>query len=135
MGSLEAWLLLRSLRTHHLRIPRQSETATALAQWLAKIAATPKGQTFDGVPGGTLDTVWHSSLQEKDTQGWLPSEQMEGGYNATFAMTVNGACSLCEFIVNNFPPACGPEACCLLSSCPQVLRRTSSVRLCSMAGG
>ena len=34
MGSLEAWLLLRSLRTLHLRVPKQSETATKLAQWL-----------------------------------------------------------------------------------------------------
>ena len=36
MGSFESWLLLRSLRTLHLRIPRQSENATHLAQWLAK---------------------------------------------------------------------------------------------------
>ncbi len=36
MGSLESWLLLRSLRTLHLRVPRQSENATALAQWLSK---------------------------------------------------------------------------------------------------
>ena len=38
MGSFESWLLLRSLRTLHLRIPRQSENATYLAQWLAKAA-------------------------------------------------------------------------------------------------
>ena len=38
MGSLESWLLLRSLRTLHLRVPRQSENATGLAQWLAKAA-------------------------------------------------------------------------------------------------
>jgi len=31
MGNLESWLLLRSLRTLHLRVPRQSETATGLA--------------------------------------------------------------------------------------------------------
>ena len=34
MGSLESWLLLRSLRTLHLRVPRQSENATELAHWL-----------------------------------------------------------------------------------------------------
>lgn len=89
MGSLESWLLLRSLRTFHLRIPRQSQTATALVQWLGKIAATPKGQTFDGVPGGVLQHVWHSSLQAKDSRGWHPSEQMEGGYNATFSIGVS----------------------------------------------
>ena len=38
MGSLEAWLLLRSLRTLHLRVPRQSENAYGLAQWLSKAA-------------------------------------------------------------------------------------------------
>lgn len=39
MGSLESWLLLRSLRTLHLRIPRQSANATGLAQWLSKAAS------------------------------------------------------------------------------------------------
>ena len=38
MGSLESWLLLRSLRTLHLRVPRQSENGYGLAQWLSKAA-------------------------------------------------------------------------------------------------
>ena len=38
MGSLESWLLLRSLRTLHLRVPRQSENAYELAQWLSRAA-------------------------------------------------------------------------------------------------
>lgn len=46
-GNLESWLLLRSLRTLHLRVPRQSENATALAGWLAKGG--------DGVPEGVLE--------------------------------------------------------------------------------
>jgi len=83
MGSLESWLLLRSLRTLHLRVPRQSETATALAQWLSKAAG---GKGADGIPAGVIDIVWHSSLQGKDARGWEPSEQMEGGWNATFAI-------------------------------------------------
>lgn len=33
-GSLETWLLLRSLRTLHLRVERQCETASKLAAWL-----------------------------------------------------------------------------------------------------
>ena len=33
-GSLEVWLLLRSLRTVHLRVERQSDTATKLVEWL-----------------------------------------------------------------------------------------------------
>jgi cystathionine gamma-synthase len=87
-GSLEAWLLLRSLRTLHLRVPRQSETATAIVQWLSKVAATPAGQEYDGAPGGIIEKVWHSSLQGKDARGWEPSEQMVGGWNATFAIKV-----------------------------------------------
>ncbi|KIY73656.1 cystathionine gamma-synthase [Cylindrobasidium torrendii FP15055 ss-10] len=84
--SLEAWLLLRSLRTFHLRVARQSKTATALVQWLAKIAATPAGQTFDGVPGGVLTKVWHASVQGKDERGFDPASQLEGGWNATFSV-------------------------------------------------
>ncbi|KAI0082589.1 cystathionine gamma-synthase [Panus rudis PR-1116 ss-1] len=83
MGSLEAWLLLRSLRTFHLRVPRQSETATKLAQWLNQASG---GKAADGIPPGIIDVVWHSSLQGKDANGWEPSKQMEGGWNATFAI-------------------------------------------------
>jgi cystathionine gamma-synthase len=87
-GSLESWLLLRSLRTVHLRVARQSENATILAQWLEQVAKTPKGQTFDGVPGGVVVKVWHASLQGKDARGWEPRQQMEGGWNATFSILV-----------------------------------------------
>jgi cystathionine gamma-synthase len=91
LGSFEAWLMLRSLRTLHLRVPRQSATATVLAGWLAQVAKAPKGETFDGVPGGLLETVYHSSLQGKDARGWEPGEQMEGGWNATFSIMVRRA--------------------------------------------
>lgn len=80
MGSMESWLLLRSLRTLHLRVPRQSETATAIAHWLSKGG--------DGIPEGVLLKVWHSSLQEPDPRGWVPKDQMEGGWNATFSILV-----------------------------------------------
>ncbi|KAJ3723079.1 Cys/Met metabolism PLP-dependent enzyme-domain-containing protein [Lentinula raphanica] len=86
MGSLEAWLLLRSLRTFHLRIVRQSSTATALVQWLHSVASTPKDGSFDGVPGGVLTKVFHSSLQEVDSRGFHPSQQMPGGWSATFSI-------------------------------------------------
>ena len=87
MGSLESWLLLRSLRTMHLRIPRQSASATEVAQWLDK-AVVPEGQEFDGIPGGMITKVWHSSLQGTDSKGFNPASQMEGGYNATFSILV-----------------------------------------------
>lgn len=96
MGSLESWLLLRSLRTLHLRVPRQSSNATILAGWLKQIADTAEGKTFDGVPGGMVEKVWHSSLQAKgstaDVKGarpdFDPKEQMEGGFSPTFGMLV-----------------------------------------------
>ncbi|KAI0729382.1 cystathionine gamma-synthase [Fomitopsis betulina] len=83
MGSLESWLLLRSLRSLHLRVPRQSENATALASWLNQAAG---GKPFDGVPAGVIEKVWHSRLQGKDSRGFDPSVQMEGGWNATFSI-------------------------------------------------
>ena len=86
MGSFEAWLLLRSLRTLHLRVPRQSQTATALAQWLSLASGD---RSHDGVPAGLIDVVYHSSLQKPDAQGFTPDKQMEGGYNATFAIMVS----------------------------------------------
>jgi len=86
MGSLESWLLLRSLRTLHLRVPRQSASATVLAKWLNSLANTPNGETYDGIPGGVISQVWHSSLQGVDGRGFDPSKQMQGGWNATFAI-------------------------------------------------
>lgn len=88
MGNLEAWLLLRSLRTLHLRVPRQSATATALAKWLG--AAAGADTTVDGIPAGMISKVWHSSLQGKDKRGFDPAKQMEGGWNATFSILVSG---------------------------------------------
>ncbi|KIL70153.1 hypothetical protein M378DRAFT_20638 [Amanita muscaria Koide BX008] len=107
MGSLEAWLLLRSLRTLHLRVPRQSATATALVSWLNEIAKTPSGQTYDGVPGGLVSKVWHSSLQVKDARGFEPSKQMEGGWNATFGILLShpGLANKLPYLLRYFVPA------------------------------
>lgn len=88
MGSLEAWLLLRSLRTLHLRVPRQSANATELVKWLNSATSIPTGQSRDGIPGGIITKVWHSSLQKKDARGFEPGQQLEGGWNATFAILV-----------------------------------------------
>ncbi|KAI0347397.1 cystathionine gamma-synthase [Trametopsis cervina] len=82
-GSLEAWLLLRSLRTLHLRVARQAENAIGLVEWLAQAA---EGKAHDGIPADTIETVWHSSLQGKDAAGWEPKDQLEGGWNPTFAI-------------------------------------------------
>ncbi|KAJ3368451.1 hypothetical protein GGF31_006412 [Allomyces arbusculus] len=56
-GNLETWLLLRSLRTVHLRVPAQAKTATQLATWLHAVAN-------GDVPGleGTVAKVHHASV-------------------------------------------------------------------------
>ncbi|KAF9075940.1 Cys/Met metabolism PLP-dependent enzyme-domain-containing protein [Rhodocollybia butyracea] len=90
MGSLESWLLLRSMRTFDLRVLKQSATATKLVQWLNNVAsATATGSSFDGVPAGVLKKVCHSSLQGTDSRGFNPSQQMEGGWNATFSILLS----------------------------------------------
>ena len=53
MGNLEAWLLLRSMRTFSLRIRRQCQTASILVQWLEK-------QRVDGCK---VKKVHHPSLE------------------------------------------------------------------------
>jgi len=85
-GSMEAWLLLRSLRTFPLRIVNQSRSATALAQWLNTLAATPKGQDCEGVQGGLIAKVWHGSLQGIDADGFDAAKQNEGGWSACFSI-------------------------------------------------
>lgn len=98
MGSLEAWLLIRSLRTFHLRLLHQSTTATALVQWLNSVAASPENGSVDGVPGGVLKKVLHSSIQVVDPRGFHPSKQMEGGWGPTFSILVN--IFIPSFVVN-----------------------------------
>lgn len=51
-GSLECWLLLRSLRTLSLRVNHQSATATAVAHWLSKNADIAKAY-HPSLPGCT----------------------------------------------------------------------------------
>jgi cystathionine gamma-synthase len=72
----------------HLRVPRQSASGTEIAQWLHKATLVPQDQEFDGIPGGVITKVWHSSLQGTDKRGFNPGSQMEGGYNATFSILV-----------------------------------------------
>jgi len=71
----------------HLRIPRQSASGTEIAQWLSKTVIL-EGQEYDGIPGGVITKVWHSSLQETDARGFNPLAQMEGGFNAYFSILV-----------------------------------------------
>ncbi|OJA13577.1 hypothetical protein AZE42_09726 [Rhizopogon vesiculosus] len=65
-----------------------SASGTEIAQWLSK-AVIPEGQEYDGIPGGVIAKVWHSSLQETDARGFNPSVQMEGGFNACFSILLS----------------------------------------------
>ncbi|KAG8910847.1 hypothetical protein FRC01_006096, partial [Tulasnella sp. 417] len=98
MGSMESWLLLRSLRTLHLRVPRQSQTAQQLVNWLDAASRVPKGEEFEGIPGGTVTKVYHASLQPVNSggpglgpNGFDVSKQMPGGYSATFSIILGDA--------------------------------------------
>ncbi|KAI9171363.1 putative trans-sulfuration enzyme [Paramyrothecium foliicola] len=87
MGSLEGWLGLRSLRTMELRVKRQSETATALVQWLAGHLGDPSNPV-----GAVVDRVLHASLQPEARQegSWL-RQQMPVGYGPVFAIIMKDA--------------------------------------------
>jgi hypothetical protein len=63
--------------------------AAKLVEWLQKLASTPAGKSYDDIPGGMIQRVYHSSLQGKDARGFHPSKQMTGGYPATFAIQVS----------------------------------------------
>lgn len=102
LGSLESYLLLRSLRTMSLRVRQQSKNATELVRWLFSLT---KGQTPpEGVPaeltdGKFIQRVYHSSLQPRhdadsdlnehskiEDRTFDPSQQMPGGGSPTFAI-------------------------------------------------
>ncbi|KAL8693997.1 MAG: hypothetical protein Q9218_001296 [Villophora microphyllina] len=76
-GSMECWLAARSLRTMDVRMTRQSESASALVEWLHG-AKNGEGPGKD-VVGKIVAEVRHACLQEeaKDQNGWL-KQQMKG---------------------------------------------------------
>lgn len=98
MGNLEAWLVIRSLRTLEMRVRRQSQNATDL---VSCIYGTLKGdcdstdqrplrlsQTDVEVVYAAVADVMHASVQgnmKPSTFDWL-QEQMPEGYGAVFAV-------------------------------------------------
>ncbi|TGZ80657.1 PLP-dependent transferase [Ascodesmis nigricans] len=78
MGSLESWLGVRSLKTLHLRLERQSRNATELVRWLK-----------DEVEGkGVVEKVMeHCALQarKEGEEGEWVRKQMPGGYAPVFS--------------------------------------------------
>ncbi|RKP04410.1 pyridoxal phosphate-dependent transferase, partial [Thamnocephalis sphaerospora] len=83
MGSLESWLLLRSLRTLEVRVLRQSATATALATWLNGASG---GQAHDGIPAGIVHSLRHTTVQTAGGKNEWVQKQMPGGHCAVFAI-------------------------------------------------
>lgn len=79
-GSLEVWLLARSLRTLHLRVQRQSETAGKLAAWLQQ-AIDDQAHPL----AGHIVSVRHPSLPTDATHN-VARRQMSGGYGGCFAL-------------------------------------------------
>ncbi|KAH8915517.1 cystathionine gamma-synthase [Atractiella rhizophila] len=91
-GSMEQWLVLRSLRTLHLRVPKQAETGTKIAQWL-------NGRK-------DVEKVWHASLQE-GAEGLIgKGKQLEAG-PACFSifMKDKDAAARLPFALKLFTPA------------------------------
>lgn len=80
MGSLDAWLAIRSLRTLELRVTRESANAEILAKWLYNaLQSSPTIQH-------SLEGVQHASLQKSDLEkGWL-QRQMPNGFGPVFAI-------------------------------------------------
>jgi len=79
-GSMEVWLLLRSLRTLHLRVERQSCTAGKLAAWLYEAT-----QSESHPLRGLVHAVHHPSLKSC-TYHEVAKRQMPGGYGSCMAI-------------------------------------------------
>ena len=75
LGSMEAWLLLRGLRTLYLRVRQQSASALALASWLAEH------------PG--VEQVFYPGLP-RDPGHEIACRQMSGGFGGMLSILVPG---------------------------------------------
>jgi cystathionine gamma-synthase len=89
MGSFEAWLLLRGLRTLSLRVERMNANAQALADHLETHSKIEK-VLYPGLPGHTDHTV--AKAQMAGGYGSLMSVQTKGGKEE--ALKVTGALKL-----------------------------------------
>ena len=75
MGAFEAWLLLRGMRTLHLRVERSSQNAMAIARAL------------EGHPG--VASVLYPSL-ESHPGHQIAASQMDRGFGSMMSIRVNG---------------------------------------------
>lgn len=92
MGSLEAWLAVRSLRTLTLRVRQQSASATKLVAWLAGVlnGSSDENQHDDADETAAIRAcishLYHASLQQQTpgSSSWL-TRQMPHGFSPLFA--------------------------------------------------
>ena len=81
-----SWLLLRSLRTLHMRVQQQSSNATILVKKL-----------LPHCHGKILSHISHTSLQSKDQSNAFVKNQMPGGDTPCFAMYFQSSSFAKEF--------------------------------------
>lgn len=75
MGAFEAWLLLRGMRTLHLRVDRSSDSAMAIARH------------FEGHP--SVEAVLYPGLESHPGHD-LATSQMDRGFGSMLSILVNG---------------------------------------------
>ncbi|OMJ14874.1 putative trans-sulfuration enzyme [Smittium culicis] len=98
-GNLEAWLVLRSLRTLSLRVKQQSKTCQMLVSYLANAAKGCSLAETDGIPVGAVHDVRHAS-----TQRFSPSfdvcAQHPNGFGPVFSILLSSQ-SQALFVARN----------------------------------
>ncbi|KAJ1982927.1 hypothetical protein H4R35_000053 [Dimargaris xerosporica] len=85
MGSLESWLLLRSLRTLSVRVMAQSRTTAQLVAWLNMAT---RGCPHDGLPANVVAKVFHGSLQSLP-KGFDVCTSFPHGFGAVFTVQLS----------------------------------------------
>jgi cystathionine gamma-synthase len=80
-GSLEVWLLLRSLRTLHVRVERQARSAGILTSWLHDAV-----HNNDHPLHGYIRAVWHPSLPSDPGHEIAKRQMAPGMYGGCFAL-------------------------------------------------
>lgn len=102
MGSLEAWLAVRSLRTLSLRVRQQSASAEKLVAWLNGVlnsggSGNQEDKEEEAAIRGTISRVYHASLQtdhpgsnsaSTGTPPWL-QRQMPHGFSPLFSFLMH----------------------------------------------
>lgn len=82
-GALEAWLLVRSLKTLPLRAARQSASAAAVAAFLDEAASASSGGDADHPLAGLVHGVHYPGI---GPDAALAARQMPGGAGGTLAV-------------------------------------------------